>query len=87
MNEQAIILTTPKELEQLIEKVVSNVFKREKTKTDEHKYYSINQVSKILHRKHSTIKELVLAGAIASTCDGKISEKSLKEYLKAENEN
>lgn len=44
--------------------------------------FSINKVSRMLKRKHSTVKDLVMSGAIKSTDDGRITQAAINDYLK-----
>lgn len=72
-----IILTTPTELETIIEKVLDRkIAKDEKVE----KTYSINQVAKLLGRSHKKISDLVALGVLKTTPDNRIYESSIREY-------
>lgn len=72
-----IILTTPTELETIIEKVLDRkIAKEEKVE----KTYSINQVAKLLGRSHKKISDLVALGVLKTTADNRIYESSIREY-------
>lgn len=72
-----IIVTTPTELENIIEKVID---KKISTEEKIEKTYSINQVAKLLGRSHKKISDLVALGILKSTPDNRIYESSIKEY-------
>lgn len=72
-----IILTTPTELETIIEKVLDRkITKEEKVE----KTYSINQVAKLLGRSHKKISDLVAIGVLKTTADNRVYESSIREY-------
>jgi hypothetical protein len=43
--------------------------------------YTVNQVAKRFGRAHRSIKNLISQGLLKTTSDGRISEKSINEYL------
>lgn len=72
-----IIVTTPTELESIIEKVIDKkIIPEEKIE----KTYSINQVAKLLGRSHKKISDLVALGVLKTTPDNRIYESSIREY-------
>lgn len=72
-----IIITTPTELESIIEKVIDKkIIPEEKIE----KTYSINQVAKLLGRSHKKISDLVALGVLKTTPDNRIYESSIREY-------
>lgn len=72
-----IIVTTPTELESIIEKVIDKrIIPEEKIE----KTYSINQVAKLLGRSHKKISDLVALGILKTTPDNRIYESSIREY-------
>lgn len=75
-----IIVTTRKDLEDIIETVLERREARHR-KTEPEKLYTINQVAKKLGLSHSTVKRKVTAGIIQVTADSLISEGALNEYL------
>jgi len=80
-----LIITTEQELRKIIYSSVELAVKEQFNKTSENKIYSINQVAKMLNKKHETIKRLILTGVIKGTADGKISQQNLNEYMKNNN--
>lgn len=74
---ERIIVTTPTELENIIEKVFDRkIVSEEKVE----KTYSINQVAKLLGRSHRKISDLVALGVLKTTLDNRIYESSIREY-------
>ena len=56
---------------------------QEKAGRELDKLFTINQISKRLHKSHSTVTKLVRNGHLETTQDGKrISERMLNQYLK-----
>jgi len=82
----SIVLTTPEELRKLISETV----KDEVTKalqaatpdTAKMKLYSQNQVRAMLRIGHGKLKQLIEAGQLHTTSDGKISHEALTSYIK-----
>ena len=54
---------------------------QKKEKENNETLYSVNQVARRLKRAHVTIKRLIAQGLIKTTPDGRISEKSINDYL------
>lgn len=75
-----IILTTPTELETIIEKVLDRKIAKEEKVEKVEKTYSINQVAKLLGRSHKKISDLVALGVLKTTADNRIYESSIREY-------
>ncbi|NDV97491.1 hypothetical protein D0T84_21730 [Dysgonomonas sp. 521] len=72
-----IIVTTPTELESIIEKVFDRkIVSEEKVE----KTYSINQVAKLLGRSHKKVSDLVALGVLKTTPDNRIFESSIRAY-------
>ena len=74
-----IVLTTTKELEQLLMDALHRFGLKPEAKHNP--TFSINQVAKKLGMAHSTIKKLVLNGIIKSTTNGRISREAIEDYL------
>jgi hypothetical protein len=75
-----IILTTEERLTSLFKNVLKE-HEQEKMKLRPSKLYTINQVAKMTHMSHATIKKKVMEGVIKSTPDGLITEQALNDYL------
>lgn len=74
---EKIVVITPTELENMIEKVFDRkILPEEKVE----KTYSINQVAKLLGRSHKKISDLVALGVLKTTPDNRIYESSIREY-------
>ncbi|NDV59116.1 hypothetical protein [Bacteroides sp. 519] len=74
---EKIIVTTPTELESIIEKVFDRkIVPEEKVE----KTYSINQVAKLLGRSHKKVSDLVALGVLKTTPDNRIFESSIRAY-------
>lgn len=74
---EKIVVITPTELENMIEKVFDRkIVSEEKVE----KTYSINQVAKLLGRSHKKISDLVALGVLKTTPDNRIYESSIREY-------
>lgn len=72
-----IIITSPTELETIIEKVIDKKLGKDDVLE---KTYSINQVAKLLGRSHKKISDLVALGVLKTTPDNRIYESSIKSY-------
>lgn len=72
-----IIITSPTELETIIEKVIDKKLGKDDVLE---KTYSINQVAKLLGRSHKKISDLVALGVLKTTPDNRIYESSIKAY-------
>lgn len=75
-----VIVTTKKELEEVIESVMIKMEAKKNRGVGERLYY-VGQVAKMLGKAHDTIKKLVKNGTIRSTKDGLIPESAIEEYL------
>ena len=78
---QEVIVTSPEKIRAIIIDALQEYEKNKIEKTSATKLFSINQVRKMLGLAHSTVKSLVENGIIQATPEGRISEKSLNEYL------
>jgi len=83
--ENTIILTTPKEIENIVLSALKKHEETHRIKENENKFYSINKVAKMLNRSHTTISKFVNQGIIKTTADGRISQSNLDEYLNISN--
>ena len=72
-----IIVTSPTELEIIIEKVIDKKLGKEEAPE---KTYSINQVAKLLGRSHKKVSDLVALGVLKTTPDNRIFESSIRAY-------
>lgn len=72
-----IIVTSPTELETIIEKVIDKKLGKEEAPE---KTYSINQVAKLLGRSHKKVSDLVALGVLKTTPDNRIFESSIRTY-------
>jgi len=72
-----IIVTSPTELETIIEKVIDKKLGKEEAPE---KTYSINQVAKLLGRSHKKVSDLVALGVLKTTPDNRIFESSIRAY-------
>ncbi len=75
-----IVLTTEERLRILFKDVLDEHEKKQQSCAV--RLFTINQVAKMTHRSHATIKKKVMEGAIKSTADGLITEQALNDYLK-----
>ena len=80
--EKVALMTTEEISQTMIDAL--NRFEEMKTEKDPPGLFSINKVSKILGRSHTTIKKLVKNGIIKTTKDGMITEQAINEYLNNE---
>ena len=79
MNE--LILLKKDELIDIV-KLAMDSYEKEKDNDEFPKLYSINQVSKQLHRAYATIKKHTQMGLLKTTKSGLITEEALNEYLR-----
>lgn len=76
-----IIITTREDLTSVIRKVLED-FEKEKASKKDIQLYSINQVAKMLHVAHQTIKRAAEKGLIHTAVDGRIPGFAIEEYLR-----
>lgn len=71
-----LIITTPEDLERIIQKAVQKALEFVPEQT-----FTINQVAKILKKSHVTVTKLVKLNMIPTTPDGLITKTSINNYL------
>ena len=82
-----VILITPQELNNLIEKSIRNVLNEKKDHDFEKRLFSRNQTATIFNIHASTLNKKIKAGLIGTTPDGKhITGKEINRYLKQNTE-
>ena len=73
---------SPSDIQQIVERALEANDKKKALQIDDTKSYSIAKVAKMLGRSHTTIKNLVKAGKLRTTADGRrITQIGLQEYL------
>lgn len=77
-----IIITTKEDLTEVIRTALQD-FEKEKESKKDIKLYSINQVAKMLHLAHQTVKRAAENGLIHTTVDGKIPAYAVEQYLRS----
>lgn len=77
-----IIITTKEDLSEVIRTALKD-FEKEKESKQDIRLYSINQVAKMLHLAHKTIKNAAEKGLIHTTVDGRIPAYAVEEYLQS----
>ena len=56
-------------------------FDQQKKKEGDVTLFTINQVAKMLHKSHSTVKKLVERGILKATRDNRLTETAINDYL------
>jgi len=75
------------EKEELIQTINSSVLKalsefdKQRNRNNSDETFTVNQVAKKLGMSHSTVKKRINQGYIKTSKDGRISERSIQEYL------
>lgn len=71
------------DLRNVISKEIRSVFKEHGMQpvSEQEITYTINKVSKRLGMSFNTVKKLCISGEIATTANGRISEKAIQDYL------
>jgi len=73
------------DLQRIVESAIESYEKRKSMLSDNAKSYSIAKVAQKLGRSHTTIKNLVKAGKLKTTSDGRrITHQALQDYLGSE---
>ena len=79
-----IILTSRKELEQIINNsvlIAMNDFKAQERDRNKFKVYTLNQASKLLHMSYNTLKKHIETGLLKTTKDNRITEYEINNFL------
>jgi len=91
-NPQIILVPFPiedfyKNIEKIIKKAVEEINTAEKLQST--KVITVNEAAKIIGICYNTCRKMAFAGILEKTIDGKITEKSVNEYIlnKSNNEN
>lgn len=83
MQDNDILFTKWGEIKKAFSEWYHDIEEQKTSLVSEDKTLSINQVAKRLGRAHSTIKDMIEAGTLKTTSDGKrIKETSLNDYLR-----
>ena len=85
MEKQILTTYTETEFQTIIERAIAEYERRKFAEKDTGKSYSIAKVAHNLGRSHATIKNLIKAGKLKTTADGRrITYQALQEYLSLE---
>lgn len=81
---KTVILSTPKEIAQAVgQELPKALLNAERSNPD--KLYTITQAAALLEKHRRTIKNMVRAGRLATTADGRyISRKAIDDYLNSQ---
>lgn len=85
MEKQILTTYTETEFQTIIERAIEEYDRRKFADQDTGKSYSIAKVAQNLGRSHATVKNLIKAGKLKTTADGRrITHQALQEYLRSE---
>jgi len=83
MEKRILTTYTETEFQQMIEQAFAEYDKRKTSEQAAGKNYSFAKVAQMFGRSHTTIKNLVKAGKLKTTADGRrITQAAINEYLK-----